>query len=496
MAARLTPFLCVIALVASAFADSRAEVLDRLNATASVDAEQAHTAWRGFFDACLKMTESPRPVGGDFSHETIWPGMDGWQAVSNWASQNEHMEEAIIDAAGQVIIGLPYGADHEDIPDAYRSTDVVAEIGVDGQLHVYHFGYVTQVRRACAWTTAECYRLLEEEQHDRALRLAISEMVVLRKFCDREFLDEKLVFIELLSQSLDTLRDMLFAYGEGIPARRCATLAARDIPFLRVDATRLLMPEGDRVVAEAVLDELFDAASGLADGGQFRDVLTDIQADREPLTRFGAARHWERVADLHGGLEASMERLERIYDDWWRRWRLRPFHPMLEMDSELERSNPVRYAAVILVIRDINALFEQRSILATEINAAAVAAALCGYRNHYGVYPASVKKTYTQFMAKTSNADYFQPLALRTDRDWMLFDTDVGTFHYRRITDRMPIDTPLGRAWIEPGQCVLYSVGGDHEDGGGWRYSGAAPGGDYVMWPPIKMIERNAGLLD
>jgi hypothetical protein len=247
---------------------------------------------------------------------------------------------------------------------------------------------------------------------------------------------------------------------------------------------------GDQIIAEALLEELFTTL-GDADSAKFREILTDIQVKEEPLTRFGAARFWESMAYIHSGHDASVERLEKIYDDWWRRWRLRAFHQPLGIDSELEKTNPVRYAAVRLIVQDIQELFYQRDVLWTQINGTAVSAALCGYKNHYGTYPKSLKMLYAQFLHRTSNLDRFNELEKRRDSDWSLFNAPVGHFHYRRIDKKTALDTENSdRLWIDEGSCILYSVAVDNEDN-----RGNSESTDLILWPPIKVLERNEGIV-
>ena len=214
--------------------------------------------------------------------------------------------------------------------------------------------------------------------------------------------------------------------------------------------------------------------------------------DDDQLTRFGAARFWKSIANSgHRGHKDSLERLRKIYDDWWRRWRVRAFHPQLKVESELEQTNPVRYAAVRLIIRDIQDLFYQRDFLWTQINGTAVSSALCGYRNHYGRYPRSLKMMYAQFLHRTSNLDRFADLPKRFNSDWSLYNAPVGPFHYRKIDTKTALDTENSdRLWLEPNSCILYSVAVNGKDN-----RGSDENEDLILWPPLKILERNAGII-
>ena len=170
---------------------------------------------------------------------------------------------------------------------------------------------------------------------------------------------------------------------------------------------------------------------------------------------------------------------------------MRAFHPQLSVDTEWKKSNPLKYAAVNLVIRDIQELFRKRDLLTVQINGTAVSAALCGYFIHYGVYPASIKKMYAQLLHRSSNLDSLKSLPLQNQEDWTLYDAAVGPFQYRKIDKETRIVTLLGNVYVKEGQCLLYSVGDNDEDD-----RGTDERKDIVLWPPIKSLQRNTGLLD
>jgi len=488
MILRLMTILCFVALISTPVgAGDRDEVIKKLNTLPSTGGDDNAKSWRIFFDACLQMTPPPQPLSKTFNMNTVWPGMAGWSGVSNWARENEHMSSAFIESGKLASIGFPYGIEH--VPSDYVSNNIVAEIGVGGNLHVFDFGYIHSVEVACLWATAELYRLFEEKEIDQATQLLMSELIVLRKFCDREFLKEQMSFMPMLGDALSNTRDMFYKYRESLSTTQFRFFAREGIPYIRTDPTRLLMPEGDRFVGEALLTELFTLNGG-TDPEKFKTVLADIQSRQEPLSRFGAAKYWKSNASEHHGRDTSLDRLNKIYNDWWRRWKFRQFHPQLTVDSEFKKSNPVKYAAVIMIIRDIQDLFLERDLLATKINGTAVSAALCGYKNHYGVYPASIKMMYAQLLHRANNLDMFRKLPLRSEADWSLYAYPVGVFHYRKIDKKTRIEVSKLEMFVQAGQCLLYSESLDNEDD-----RGLDGGKDLILWPPLKMLQRKAGLL-
>ena len=472
----------------SVMADSRTTVIVKLNDGFAKDLSDDAKSWKGFFDACLKISPPPSPLSETFNMNTVWPNMVGWNAVSTWASQNEHMESVFIETTRHAIIGLPYG--RENVPANYASQNVIADIGVDGSLNNYDFGYIQTVKLACLWATAESYVLFEEGQTERAMYLMMSEMIVLRKFCDREFLKEKITFMEMLSDALSNSRDMFYIYRADIEPTQFKRFSMHWIPNIRVGPTSLLMPGGDQILGEALLSDLFDS-HGVADPKKFNNVLTQMQVEIEPLTGFGATRHWKKMAKDHRGSLDSEKRMRMIYDDWWRRWKLRFFHPMLSTPTQFENANAVSYAAVKMIVRDTEALFKERKTLLTQINGTIVSAALCGYYNQFGEYPSSIKKMYAQFLHRINNLDPMRKNEMRMDSDWELYIGPAGQFHYRLIEKSIKISTLRGNLSIESGECLLYGLSLNEEND-----RGLDSDLDTIIWPPLKSLERNAGLLN
>src|SRR5438552_7035500 len=151
------------------------------------------------------------------------------------------------------------------------------------------------------------------------------------------------------------------------------------------------MPEADRSVAEALVKEVFDATTGKPIPEKFASTFAEIQSQDAPLTRFGAAKRWAQIAAVHGSLDACIGskdgtitgRLPLIYDDWWRRWRVQEYDDILSYTPQFERTNKIRYAAVIYSMQNITDLFAIRNQLRVEVNGTAVAAGLCAYKRTY-----------------------------------------------------------------------------------------------------------------
>ena len=70
------------------------------------------------------------------------------------------------------------------------------------------------------------------------------------------------------------------------------------------------------------------------------------------------------------------------------------------IDTQFDRTNPVRYAAVIHSMQDIEEAFSVRNQLIAAVNGTALSAGLCAYKQTYGVYPGDKEKLYGQSVRK------------------------------------------------------------------------------------------------
>jgi hypothetical protein len=470
----------LLAGVSGATAADHEGVLRRLNSHHTVKGTEQSKSYPILFDAYLDLEAPPIPVGPEFNLGTIHPGMRQWTIVADWAEGGQTMADAIIACQNKNILGLPYG--DEEVEPKYRQADLVAAIGVGGSLRRNEFRYLDAIDTISAFATAEIYRRMEARQVDDALTLAVSFNWVLRQMCDRQFYEEKWTGIQLLVWAIANLRDVMYLYQDDITAEQYKELAWYDLPGLQPGRERLEIPEGDRIVSEALLEEVFDNRSR-ADPERFAETFASIQSEDSPFTRFGAAARWRMIAEVHGSLEASKERLKLIYDDWWRRWRIQAYDPLLDMPTQFERTNAVRYAAVIYSMQDIESVFHVRGRLIVSVNAAAVSAGLCAYKKTFGVYPDDQEKTYGQFVRKTIS-------------DVDPYDEEYGALRYRLLSGPATVDTLAGRLRVEAGECILYSVGDDHVDGRAAEHTIDGSAGDLVGWPPIRALSRQQGLLD
>lgn len=477
LAAGLLPIAAAL-LSATPAEGQSADLLKKLNAPAGRVAEQSKSAKR-LFTAYLDLTKPPQAVGADFNQTTIWPGMDGFDAVSKWAAANQNMGKAIVEVQHCQILGVPYGTQGVDAKFVERG--LVAEIGVDGDLTQVRFPYLEAIETISAYAVADAYRLCEEGKFDEAFTLGIAHLRLLRQACDAQMYGEKFAALGLLADAYSIHRDMLYAYASKIAPDTVRRLALEEYPQLRVSENermkRLELPEGDLLVADELIRSVFTDDT-MINEDSFSKTFAGLQAANEPLTSFGAVKRWKGIAGVHGSRTASLEKLNAIYDDWWRRWRLPAYGQIMSLPTVISRVNPVKYAAVSLAVKDIDEIFERRRRVIAEYNGTVISAGLVGYHQKLGAWPDQLLKAFTQFFPKRFN---FDP-----------YDRNYGGFVYEYLGSKTKSIDSEG-APVEVTGCVLYALNGDHESNGGARHAPGGKSDDFVLWPPLRAVSRGQG---
>jgi hypothetical protein len=470
--------LAAAALVPAARADDAA-VVSALNEPMRVVPEDIKS-WRVLAEAAAAMTEPPAAVDA----LAVWPGMDGWEGVKAWAAANPGMAEAIMTAQKRRIFGLPYGA--QSVPAGLADKGFFVGIGDGLRVIDSDPRYLKVLDVVLAYVSAEMYRLGEAKEFDRAFDLGIGMLRVLRHVADQHLLAEKTWAMSRMCDLCSIQRDVAQAYLDAVPAATFRRMAISGFAAVNpADAERLRrldMPEGDRVLAEAMIFKLFDAR-GQPDPAKFAETMGQLQARDEPLASFGAARRWSELARIHGSLDLTLKSLTNIYDDWWRRWRMGYYEPKLGDPTVISRTNKARYAMVLLMVKDIERAFALRQRLNAELNGSVLAFGLAAYYRETGSWPRELKVTYN---------------VGRFDRDpwnpkWGEGTGALARWEYQLLTTPRPIECEAGRVQLSGG--VIYSLGQDKADGRAERASDDGKLGDLVVWPALRALARSQGIV-
>lgn len=416
----------------------------------------------------------PAPLPAD-----CWSGMPNRAAWEKWASDSGALSQALRACSDSLVLGQPYG---DVVGEAtWKAKGLLAMPGsADGEAA---YPYLKAVRGIAAYSVIEMQRLGAAGRYDDAFTVGLDGVRMLRQAAEQRTLLEKSVAMELLCSALEAHRCFMAEHLGRMPLAALQSAALRGYPYLkqgdRDRLARLELPEGDRIVIEESLVGIFKP-DGTASADLFAERLGAAQAKDAPLTRFGAAALWASTAPMHGSLEASKQRLNDAYDDWWRRWRMRSNDAMMELPTDFSRMNPARYAAVMLLAGDLQRAFELRLRAIAEINGTAVAAGLCGFWTDNGKqWPRDIGQVFPLYAVKKMDLDPYS--------------RQYGPLEYRDVGGRtQAIDTPWGQ--VEATGAFLWSLGGDHEDGNFAKHDPPDGQGDLLLWPPPRYLAQKAGL--
>lgn len=441
------------------------------------------------FAAYLKLTTPPIAVGDDFNQATIWQGMDKWSEVSKWAQVNAPMGEALKTSQTAMMLGLPYG--NQSVDPAWLKAGASISVGDTVSQGLIRCNYFPIVRTISAYATAEMYRLGEAGEFASAFQIGLANARFLRQVCEQSLLEEKLFGLQILAQQLTIQRDFMWVYLDRISSEVLQNVAWKEYGFLKPSdnekLSRLQMPEGDQLIVNRVLEKVLkDQGSGTVDGEVFAQTLSSQETIAGPLQAFGNQEMWRRIAGVHGSYDASVKKLADVYDDWWRRWKMPKDSPIQKIRTELSVTNPIKYRIVWAMVQDVQNAFAWRTVVTAEVNGTVMSAGLCAsYRDTKNTWPKDPERAYGTYFQRRFNFDPFTKIIAGTKR--------ARPFEYRVLSERAAIDTSLGRVWATG--CLLYSLGVNEEDDNGKSHSADASTADLVIWPPVRALARQEGLL-
>ena len=406
--------------------------------------------------------------------------MEGFADWKKWVVANPALRDAIVKSQNCFVIGIPYGTDGLDAK--WKAKGIAALPGsAPGEAA---FGYLNAIRGLTAFATVCMYVDAENKKFDAAFDVSLGMLRVLRQVSEQRMEAEKLFGMNMMSRLLEANRVFMAANIETLPVATLQRVALKGYAFIKPGDNerlkRLELPEGDRVILTESMQNAFDSA-GQPDEAYFANEFGSIQSVNSPLTRFGATARWRQLATVHGPLVASQEKLAAVYDDWWRRWRMRFYDPILDSPTQFSKLNQSKYALVTLFVENLQQVFDARLRLIAEIDGTAISAALCGfYVDSVKQWPRDLSSAFPIYGMRRMNFDPFAK--------------DYGNLNYRNLGEKsQPLGTPWGQVSVTG--AVLWSVGPDHEDDGFDQHDPADGTGDLVFWPPPRFLARSAGLL-
>ena len=468
---RYLHLLLAMFVTSAAVAEASDDLQKRLNELGEIQGDDSIESWRELGEAAIALPAVPDSLVGKTASR-IRPGSAGWSDAVAWVEANPEVQKAIKIGAEREFLGLPYGIDA--VPESFANSGFSVALPDLETTISPTFHWLDHLKKLATWSKVEAWRRFDAGDSEGAIDLMVSDIGMLRKAADRGFLDEKQAAIALMLDAVVSLREMLYLNEDSLDAKRLRTLASTELSRIRVDRDRLLLPEHDRYVHQALLDTAFDHSTGRVDTEEFRRRFTRMEGEAAPLGQAGIDTRWRQLATWQASLEASREQLDNLYDDWWRRWRVRTGTDLAVMilaePPYSERLNAVRYSGILSMLGDMDQLFNDRDRLVAELDATSIAAGLLSYKANRNTYPK------------------FRRMAYGTDvprhKDHDRFSVDRAPFIYFVPVEDWVINLGAGEVVVPAGTGILYSRGRDGFDNQAKRHAVDGYDGDLIIWPP------------
>jgi len=461
----------VLLLATVATAAPTDDLQKRLNDLDEIQGDDALESWRELGAAAIATEALPDGIAKQQLRD-VHPGVEGWDDAVEWAQANADLQDAIKIVSERQFFGLPYGSDA--VPDDFAAAGFSVSLPDLETSISPTFEWLRHLERIAIWSKVEAWRRFQDGDTSGGIELMVDSIGMLRKASDRGFLVEKQTAISLLLDSVVALREMVYLNLDDVSHERLRELA-KQLAKVRVDRDRLLMPEHDRFVHQAMIDQAFNHGNGKVDEDAFRRRFTQMQGEVAPVAHAGIDSRWRNLAGQQASLEASREQLDNLYDDWWRRWRVRSGTDLAMMilaePPYAERLNAVRYAGILATLGDMDRLFADRDRLVVELQASSVASGLAAYKSLRGDYPVAKRMAWGVDVPRKSD----------TDR----FSVKTKPFIYFVPQTDWTVKVGAGQAVIPAGTGILYSRGRDGFDNSAKRHAVDGFDGDLIIWPPI-----------
>jgi len=472
------------------------DFIGQLNAPI-LELEQKHLSADAYFEAYLSIDSmDPRaPLSIDglvFGTETLRIAME-------WAGEPEQQEAVLrlLQKDGRLpnvtfrrAFGLPYGIDgiSMDMDDYGFACYVEAD-----RLGDIEFAYLPMYEELWRLLIAESHRRAQDGDVAGGSEALVASMRMSRQLCARAYYHEVTTGMELLLASLGQLRAYMWYYRDLLTVDDYMNIA-REVDY--IDLKRIALPRVSLLIADQLVETVF-ADDLRPDPDIFASHMIDHETrNRSPLSRFGATVKWRHVSELHATQEETRLMIEHVDGDASLRWRL-PLHDSgYSKDWAWNDLDATRFALVKTAFKGLDKVFPLKYDLTLWQHACAAAAGVAAYQKRENevlvmdqiaryapqklaqIYPAYVRSRDLLVDPLDSSGEMLS-YAVITNRD------------IRNVTRIYKVKTLKGEIVLPEGWPLVYSVGFDEDDDLGGRHSiSRDEDGDFIMWPPIELMEN------
>lgn len=464
-----------------------------------------------------KMEQPPAAVSRVEDTMILPAGSAAWSAAEAWAQSAP--QRAVLEALDTITreedpveamaFGQPYGVEAMSSAEGVGliRAGLYTDLGDPPMLAAARFLYLPALDRMACLVHVEATRRAAAKDPAGAIDLLIDWLFFARQMADRGFYTECRWGVRTMGGALGRVRDVTYVDfrfgGRELKPEQIASALERlrdQGGYLRID--RIVFPRADKLAAQQVIDRVFLPRQG-PDPATFAATMSRLASTHRPLRLFSESARWEEAAAASADSFDQKEELNRVYDDWAARWSLRPFDPLLALQSQYERMNRTRYAVLEAVLEDMSTLINERDVLLAHLVGTRCALGLVAFHHRNRGFPKALAGIRPQYV-KDLGVDPFsatgRDLGTGAPLEFFVPIRDTRERFGPRQTPtphEINVFTPGGefnfKAKVDQDQFVLYSVGPN----GRKEWAENATGtpvrdsiGDLLLWPPVMSLYR------
>jgi hypothetical protein len=486
-----------VALTLAATPSLRADIVADLNKKAYGDIPEARRSDLVLLPLLAKSAPPPSNVGNYHEARLLLGGMKGWDQAAAWASAPAQQEliQALLRVGAErdflkaFEFGMPYGFEGVS-PDLIRA-GLIVNLGDPPTIAAAQYSYLPALDRLEMLANVEASRLLSQDKTHAAIDIMIAMAHLGRQMCDRAMIREAQWGMEVLSRSMERVRDLAYRAvldKKAIDVRLLATQIDRLDPEGFFKIGRMAMPTGDQIGATQVIERTRDNEVGGFNVPALASTMAKMGAGGKPLRLFSEAATWSDAAKKSAGPQAIQERVDGVYTDWRVRWAMNYFDSRLGNKTPYQDVDKDRYQLLVVAVPDMAPLERGRQAAETEIVGARTALACVGVYVTTNGQPNLITAVRPRWV-KAIDADPFNADRAKPPLQYFVprtsFEASIVEF------------TPSGKenfsVPLTGDTFVLYSHGSDNADAKARRIENTwevVRGADYLIWPPVLSVFR------
>lgn len=436
-----------------------------------------------------------------------------WDQASAWAAAEP--QQAVLAVLARVTratvvreayaFAQPYGI--EGVPVEFVQQRLYTELGDPPTLAAAQLHYLDGLDRVATLVNVEATRLLEAEKASDAIDVLLNWVFFCRQMADRQMSREVDWGLRGMAQGMERVRDVAY---QDLRGKRSMDVVRTQAQVKRVqleggylDTGRVAYPEADSIGAEQVVARVY-IPRGKVDPRTFASAMARLGSSEFPLRLFSESARWRNLADQQADWFDATEKLKGVLVDRKQRWGVQMWDNRFSLPSEYAKMDKARFAAIAAALPDSGHLYFRRLVANTETVGTQTSLALVGWTRLAATrgLPPSITVVRPQWVTELP-VDPFNPSRASGAKPPLEYFVPMRDTPRTERQEPQPYNIevvmPDGRTYNFPFKddvFVVYSWGSDLAKNFARRVQNTHEkyeiGADYIIWPPMISLRREA----